>query len=73
MSFFRRALLYLARKKQRTILLFFILVVVITLVLLCLTAGHGVDIAAERLGQRGMTSEDIAEALPEAFKRITGK
>lgn len=49
MSFFRRALLYLARKKQRTILLFFILVVVITLVLLCLTAGHGVDIAAERL------------------------
>ena len=36
---------------------------------------HGMagDIAAERLGQRGMTSEDIAEALPEAFKRITGK
>lgn len=36
---------------------------------------HGLagDIAADRLGQWGMTSLDIQMALPEAFKRITGK
>ena len=34
---------------------------------------HGLagDIAAESLGQWGMTSLDIEMALPEAFKRIT--
>ncbi len=36
---------------------------------------HGMagDIAAERLGQWGMTSVDIEEALPAAFKKIVGK
>lgn len=36
---------------------------------------HGMagDIAAERLGQWGMTSVDIVEALPAAFKKIVGK
>ncbi len=34
------------------------------------TAG---DIAAERLGQWGMTSVDIENALPEAFRRIVGR
>lgn len=36
---------------------------------------HGMagDIAAERHGQWGMTSVDIEEALPAAFKKIVGK
>ena len=36
---------------------------------------HGMagDIAADRLGQWGMVSSDIVEALPEAFKKVTGK
>ncbi len=36
---------------------------------------HGMagDIAAERLGQWGMTSVDIVAALPAAFKKIVGK
>ena len=31
------------------------------------------DIAEERHGQWGMTSVDIEEALPAAFKKIVGK
>ncbi|NLD18758.1 MAG: NAD(P)H-hydrate dehydratase [Clostridiales bacterium] len=36
---------------------------------------HGMagDIAAQRLGQWGMTSVDIEESLPAAFKKIIGK
>lgn len=36
---------------------------------------HGMagDIAAKRYGQWGMTSVEIEEALPEAFKKIVGK
>ena len=36
---------------------------------------HGLagDIAADRCGQRGMTSVDIKDSLPVAFKMIIGK
>ena len=36
---------------------------------------HGLagDIAAEKYGQWGMTSLEIEESLPAAFKRVVGK
>ena len=35
--------------------------------------GYAGDLAAARLGETGMTSMDIAQALPEAFKNIIGR